>query len=90
MVVTLIQRPTEVAMGRKTVMVDGHQVGYFHGVDRPLLMTRNMEKDEAASIKAEVERIEGVAVGKVAIPPPTPPEWLAAEEVDEDLDDDSE
>ena len=87
MIVSLIQRPTEVAMGRKTVLVDGHQVGYFNGVGKPLLMTRNMSDEDAASIKAEVERIEGVAVGKVAIPPPTPPEWMEAEDVDEDLED---
>ena len=86
MLVTLIQRPTEVAMDRKTVLVDGRQVGYFHGLGKPLLFTRNMDDDTAALIKSEVERIEGGEVGKVAIPPPTPPEWLTPE-ADEEFED---
>ena len=48
MLVSLIQRPTEIPMGRKTVLVDGRQVGYFNGAAKPLLFTRNMTDDEAA------------------------------------------
>ena len=87
MLVSLIQRPTEVKLGRKTVMLDGRQVGYFHGGNKPLLFTRQMDAEQAAAIKAEVERLEGVAVGKCAIPAPTPPEWLeedGGDEYDED------
>ena len=91
MIVSLIQRPTEIPMGRKTILVDGSQVGYFHGAARPLIFTLNMEKEEAAIIRAEVERIEGVKTAeRMAIPPPTPPEWMQPEEVAEaavDVDD---
>ena len=87
MIVSLIQRPTEVALGRKTVLVDGRQVGYFHGIGKPLLLTRTMDQEDAAEIKKEVERLEGGEVGKVAIPPPTPPEWTSEEE---DLDDEDQ
>ena len=88
MQVTLIQRPTEVKLNRKTILRDGRQVGYFHGHGAPLLFTVHMDPEEAGAIKQEVERIEGVNVGKCAIPPPTPPEWLeesglAAEEDEE-------
>jgi hypothetical protein len=86
MIVSLIQRPTEVALGRKTVLVDGRQVGYFHGLGKPLLLTRTMDQEDAAEIKKEVERLEGGEVGKVAIPPPTPPEWTSEEEEFEDED----
>ena len=85
MIVSLIQRPTEVALGRKTVLVDGRQVGYFHGLGKPLLLTRTMDKEDADEIKKEVERLEGGEVGKVAIPPPTPPEWASeAEDIDDE------
>lgn len=86
MLVSLIQRPTEVKLGRKTVLVDGKQVAYFHGLNKPLLFTRHVDEEEAAVIKADVERLEGVTVGKCAIPAPTPPEWME-EESEEDYDD---
>jgi hypothetical protein len=86
MLVSLIQRPTEIKLGRKTVLVDGNQVAYFHGNDKPLLFTRHVDEEEAAAIKAEVEKLEGVAVGKCAIPAPTPPEWME-DEAEEDYDD---
>ena len=86
MIVSLIQRPTEIALGRKTVLVDGKQVGYFHGLGKPLLLTRTMDEEDAAEIKREVERLEGGEVGKVAIPPPTPPEWTNEDEETEDED----
>jgi hypothetical protein len=73
-------------LGRKTVLVDGRQVGYFHGLGKPLLLTRTMDKEDADEIKREVERLEGGEVGKVAIPPPTPPEWMSEEEETDDED----
>jgi len=87
MLVSLIQRPTEIKLGRKTVLVDGSQVGYVHGNGKPLLFTRHVDEEEAAAIKAEVERIEGISVGKVAIPAPTPPEWLDDAGDADDFDD---
>lgn len=88
MLVSLIQRPTEVKLGRKTVLVDGRQVAYFHGDNKPLLFTRHMDAEEAAAIKAEVERLEGVAVGKCAIPAPIPPEWMEEEADGDEYDED--
>ena len=86
MIVSLIQRPTEVKLGRKTVLVDGRQVGYFHGLNKPLLFTRHMDEEEAEAIKADVEKLEGVKVGKCAIPAPMPPEWTEAEDVEDDYE----
>ena len=83
--VSLIQRPTEVKLGRETVLLDGRQVGYYTGAGKPLLFTIHMGDEEAAVIKQEVERLRGVTLTKCAIPPPTPPEWLDdPEEDDED------
>lgn len=83
--VSLIQRPTEVQLGRETVLLDGRQVGYYNGGGKPLLFTIHMGDEEAAVIKQEVERLRGVTLTKCAIPPPTPPEWLDdPEEDDED------
>lgn len=75
--VSLIQRPTEVKLGRETVLLDGRQVGYFNGGDKPLIFTIHMDDEEAAIIKSKVEQLRGVTLTKCAIPPPTPPEWLA-------------
>ena len=86
MLVSLIQRPTEVQLGRKTVLVDGRQIGFFHGANKPLIFTQHVDNDEAEAVKAEVEKIEGSTLGKCVIPAPTPPEWLeeATDESDED------
>jgi hypothetical protein len=86
MIVSLIQGPTEVKLGRKTVLVDGRQVGYFHGLNKPLLFTRHMDEEEAEAIKADVEKLEGVTVGKCAIPAPMPPEWTEAEDGGDEYD----
>ena len=83
MIVSLIQRPTEVKMGRKTILMDGSQVGYFHGPDRPLIFTRHVSQDVAELVKAEVERLESCQCGKLAIPAETPPEWLEEDDEEE-------
>lgn len=83
MIVSLIQRPTEVALKRKTVLLDGSQVGYFHGPNRPLLFSRHVTDVVAQFVKGEVQRLEACDCGKVAVPPETPPEWLEDGEDDE-------
>jgi hypothetical protein len=74
--VSLVQRPTEVALGRETVLLDGRQVGYYNGGGKPLLFTIHMDDEEAAAIKSKVEQLRGVTLTKCCIPPPTPPEWI--------------
>jgi hypothetical protein len=83
MLIALIQRPTEVAMGRKTILLDGIQVGYFHGPNKPLILTRHVSAEVAEYVKSEVQKLESCACGKVAVPPETPPEWLEEEEAEE-------
>lgn len=80
MQVSLIQRPTEVKTGRKTILLDGTQVGYFYGPDQPLILTRHVDGETAAFVAAEVGHLESCQIGKVANPAPTPPEWLEPEE----------
>lgn len=84
-VVSLKQFPTEVPMGRKTVLLDeGHgpkQIGYWYGGGKPMCFTRHFDGETAAAIAAEVCRLEGVAeVPRLAIPAPCPPEFLPPRE----------
>lgn len=87
-VVSLKQFPTEVPMGRKTVMLDEgrgpKQIGYWYGAGKPICFTRHFDKDTAAAIAAEICRLEGVdEVPKLAVPAPCPPEFLPPQD-DED------
>lgn len=88
MLVKLIQRPTEIPMGRKTVLLDGTQVGYFNGLNKPLIFTRHVDPETAEVVKAEVEKLEGVTVGKCAVPAPMPPEWMEDDGGEDDEFDD--
>ena len=88
MLVSLIQRPTEIPMGRKTVLLDGTQCGYFNGLGKPLIFTRHVEPETAEAVKAEVERLEGVTVGQCAVPAPMPPEWMEPEDDEDEYDED--
>ena len=48
-------------------------------------MILHMRKAIAEEIKAEVEKLEGVKLpDKIAIPPPTPPEWMVGVEEEEE------
>jgi hypothetical protein len=75
--ISLLQRPSEVQLGRKTVLRNGTQVGFYPKAEGRVFFTTWVSDDEAAAIVAEVERLEGVSLTKTAvIPEPTPPEFL--------------
>lgn len=80
--VTLIQRPGELSLGRKTILLEQgrgpQQIGYYwYREPRRIAYIKHIEADLPAAIAAEVARLEGLAEPpKTIVPLPTPPEWL--------------
>lgn len=84
MLVSLLQRLSEVELGRKTILLNGVQCGYLQMAARHVDFTDYLRPDQAAQIVAEVERLEGIKVVRQIMPEPTPPEWTQAESQDEE------
>lgn len=74
--VTLIQRPTEAELRRKTVLLNGRQCGYLFFDGPQLAFIEHFDADTTAAIRAEVERLEGTHIVSQCMPDPTPAEFL--------------
>ena len=81
--VTLIQRPTEAELRRKTVLLNGRQCGYLFLDGPQLAFIEHFDDETAAVIRAEVERLEAAQIVKHCMPEPTPPEFLPEAEEEE-------